>query len=203
MTEEEKLYHLDNFKNALLHVSPEYFGIPAIQGQVHMNERAFAFELYHQLRMIYTGRNWYVNGELRKGLTFMPNYQQDETLIPDLVIHHHETTTNNIIAVEIKSNPDVTGPQLIEDLEKLEIYTRPGEGHLNYHIGILLVINSNFREKLNNMRVENRNRIIELLNFHRIAIWNINEPISRNNHGDNIQLTEECLEIIRSHNIEN
>lgn len=46
MTEGEKQYHLDNFKNALLHVSPEYFGIPAIHGQVHMNERAFAFELF-------------------------------------------------------------------------------------------------------------------------------------------------------------
>ncbi len=202
MTEDQKLYHLDNFKTALLCVAPEYFGIPAIQGQIHLNERAFAFELYHQLRLIYTGHNWYVNGELRKGLTFLPNYQLENTLIPDLVVHHHETTDNDIIAVEIKSDPDVTGPELIEDLEKLEIYTRPGVGHLNYQIGILLVTNCDFRNKLSNMRVENRNRIIELLNFHRIAIWNINVPIPRDDNGDRMRLREDCLEIIRRHNIE-
>ena len=157
MTEDEKLYHLKNFKTALLSVAPEYFGIPAIEGQIHLNERAFAFELYHQLRLIYTGNNWYVNGELRKGLTFQPNYQLDKTLIPDLVVHHHETTDNDIIAVEIKSDPNVTGPELIEDLEKLEIYTRPGAGYLNYHIGILLVTNCNFKQKLANMRKINRN----------------------------------------------
>ncbi|MTI24573.1 hypothetical protein, partial [Fulvivirga kasyanovii] len=144
MSEREKKDHLNKFKNALLNVSPEYFGIPAIHGQVHMNERAFAYELYHQLRKIYNGSNWYANGELRKGLTLLPNYEQDNTLIPDLVVHHHKTTTNNIMAIEIKSTPTVTGSQLIQDLKKLEIFTRPGEGYLNYHIGILLVINSSF-----------------------------------------------------------
>ncbi len=203
MTEDEKIYHINNFKTALLNVSPEYFGIPAIQGQIHLNERAFAFELYHQLRLIYTGHNWYVNGELRKGLTFLPNYQLDNTLIPDLVVHHHETTDNDIIAVEIKSDPNVTGPELIDDLEKLEIYTRPGNGHLNYYIGILLVTNCNFRDKLSTMRIENRNRIVELLNFHRIAIWNINTPIPLDDFGDRMRLREDCLEIIRRHNIEN
>lgn len=202
MTEDEKLYHLHNFKTALLSVAPEYFGIPAIQGQIHLNERAFAFELYHQLRLIYTGHNWYVNGELRKGLTFQPNYQLDKTLIPDLVIHHHETTDNDIIAVEIKSDPDVTGPELIEDLEKLEIYTRPGAGHLNYQIGILLVTNCNFRQKLANMRKNNRDRIIELLNFHRIAIWNISVPMPLDDYGNRMRLREDCLEIIRRNNIE-
>ena len=201
MTEDEKLYHLKNFKTALLSVAPEYFGIPAIEGQIHLNERAFAFELYHQLRLIYTGNNWYVNGELRKGLTFQPNYQLDKTLIPDLVVHHHETTDNDIIAVEIKSDPNVTGPELIEDLEKLEIYTRPGAGYLNYHIGILLVTNCNFKQKLANMRKINRNRIIELLNFHRIAIWNISFPMPLEDYGDRMRLREDCLEIFIRNNI--
>ncbi|MBI1267047.1 MAG: hypothetical protein GC193_06390 [Cryomorphaceae bacterium] len=202
MTEDQKIYHLNNLKTALLSVAPEYFGIPAIQGQIHLNERAFAFELYHQLRLIYTGHNWYVHGELRKGLTFLPNYQLENTLVPDLVVHHHETTDNDIIAIEIKSDPKVTGPELIEDLEKLEIYTRPGDGHLNYQIGILLVTNCDFRNKFSNMRVENRNRIIELLDFHRIAIWNINIPIPGDDYGDRIRLREDCLEIIIRHNIE-
>lgn len=201
MTEDEKLYHLKNFKTALLSVAPEYFGIPAIEGQIHLNERAFAFELYHQLRLIYTGNNWYVNGELRKGLNFQPNYQLDKTLIPDLVVHHHETTDNDIIAVEIKSDPNVTGPELIEDLEKLEIYTRPGAGYLNYHIGILLVTNCNFKQKLANMRKINRNRIIELLNFHRIAIWNISFPMPLDDYGDRMRLREDCLKIFRRNNI--
>lgn len=202
MTEDEKGYHLDNFRNALLGIAPEYFRIPAINDRINIIERAFAYELYHQLRLIYNGRNWYVNGELRKGLTFMPEYGQDNTLIPDLVIHHHETTTEDIIAVEIKTNPDVTGPELIEDLEKLELYTRPGNGHLNYQIGILLIANSNFRDKLQRMRSENRQRIIELLNFHRIGIWNIDRPILALDNEGEMRLNDDCLEVIRRDNIE-
>ena len=201
MTVSEKQFHLNNFQRALLNVAPEYFGIPAIQGQVHMNERAFAYELYHQLRLIYQNQSWYVNGELRKGLTLLPNYQQGDTLIPDLVIHQHKTTTEDVIAVEIKSNPYVTGSQIIEDLEKLEIYTRPGDGYLNYHIGILLVINSNFRYKYSRMRPENKCRIIELLEFHRIAIWNINNPVIEKDLGCNVILRSDCLDIIRSNTI--
>lgn len=63
MKTREKLRHIRKFKNALLNVSPEYFGIPTMQGGIHMNERAFAYELYHQLRLIYNGLNWYVNGD--------------------------------------------------------------------------------------------------------------------------------------------
>lgn len=202
MTEDQKLYHLENFKTALLNVAPEYFGIPSIQGLIHLNERAFAFELYHQLRLIYNGCNYYVNGELRKGLTFLPNYQLENTLIPDLVVHRHETNDENIIAVEIKSDPNVTGTELIEDLKKLEIYTRPWPGYFDYKIGILLVTNCHFRTKLTNMRSVNREKLIELLNYHRIAIWNIYKTDSKNNNGSETQLKEDCLDIIRSYNIE-
>jgi len=195
--------HLTKFKTALLNVAPEYFKIPAIQGQIHLNERAFAFELYHQLRLVYAGHNWYINGELRKGLTFLPSYQLDNTLIPDLVVHHHTTTDNNIIAIEIKSNPKVTGYEVINDLEKLEIYTRPGEDCLNYQIGILLITNCDFMKKFLNMRIQNRTRIIELLNFHRIAIWNINVPLPLNDCGGSVKLSEDCLKIIRINNFEN
>ena len=203
MTEDEKRIHINNLKTALLNVAPEYFGIPAIQCQIHLNERAFAYELYHQLRMIYNGYNYYVNGELRKALTFLPNYQLDKTLIPDLVVHQHLTTDNNLIAIEIKSDPNVTGPKLIEDLEKLEIYTRPGVEHLNYHIGILLVTNCNFQKKLLKMRDENRKRIFEFLDFERIAIWNINIPVPLEDTGTRIRLKEDCLNIIKRNNIEN
>ena len=203
MTENEKEYHINNFRNALLSVAPEYFGIPALQGQIHINERAFSYELYHQLRLVYNGSNWYVNGELRKGLFFMPAYGQENTLVPDLVIHEHQTTTEDIIAIEIKTNPNVTGPEIIKDLEKLEIYTRPGAGYLNYHIGIMLVVNSNFRDKFEHMRTNNTERIKELLNFHRLAIWNIETPTPIPVEGDiTVQLNPDCLEIIRSENIQ-
>ena len=121
MTVNEKLFHLHNIRTTLLSVALEYYGVPAIQGQIHLNERAFGFELYHQFKLIYIGHNWYVNGKLRIGLTFQPNYQLDKTLVPDLDIHHHETMDNDIIAVEMKVDPDVTGAELIEDLELLEI----------------------------------------------------------------------------------
>ncbi|MFW6046611.1 MAG: hypothetical protein ACOCP4_02330 [Candidatus Woesearchaeota archaeon] len=202
MRESEKREHLNNFKNALLNVAPEYFGIRAIEGRIDISERAFAYELYHQLRLVYTGRIHYVNGELRKGLSFLPNYGRDDALIPDLVVHQHETTQEDIIAVEIKTNPQVTGPELIEDLQKLELYTRPGQGYLNYHIGILLVINSNFRQRLNNMRTENRERIIELLSYHRIGIWNIANAIPNIDSGSHVSLNPECLDIIRRDNVE-
>lgn len=202
MKEAEKKIHLDNFKRALLNVAPEYFGIPAIENQIHLNERAFAFELYHQLRAIYNGHNWYANGELRKCLTLLPNYNSTRTLIPDLVVHHFQTTDNNIIAIEIKSNDKVTGPQLISDLTKLEQYTRPSRGFLNYHIGILLAINFDFRHKYYNMSKRIRDRIMTLLGFHRIAIWNIITPVPMEETGSRIRLRENCLRVIKQNDLE-
>ena len=202
MNHREKKDHLDKFKCALLKICPEYFGIPALDGKIHMNERAFAYELYHQLRSLYNEDTYYVNGELRKGLTIMPNYQLDVTIIPDLVIHQHTTTTDNVIAVEIKSNPDVTGPQIIEDLKKLELYTRPGALFLDYHIGILLVINCDFYQKFSKMNISNRQEIFELLNYTRIAIWNVNVPIpyKEDKSTNSLQLKDDCLTIIQSKN---
>lgn len=124
MKELEKKRQLCNFRNALLNVAPEYYGIPALNGQIHMNEKAFAFELYHQLRSCYGQDNWYVNGELRKGLNFLPCYKQNRTLIPDLVIHQHETTTNNIIAIWNIEKPitnESSGVSFLLDGDCLEI----------------------------------------------------------------------------------
>jgi hypothetical protein len=198
LTSTEKILHLRNFKNALLRVSPEYFGIPALNGKIDLIERAFAYELYHQLRLVYHGQNWYVNGELRKGLTFFPSYQLNKTLIPDLIIHKHGTTSENILAVEIKVNPRVTIAEIISDLKKLELYTRPGDKFLNYSIGILLLINLNFRERIQLMKSKSRDRINKLLNFHRIAIWNIHKPLPVCSHGINLTINTKCLEIYRN-----
>ncbi len=88
-------------------------------------------------------------------------------------------------------------------MEKLEIYTRPGKDCLNYQIGILLITNCDFMKKFLNMRIQNRIRIIELLNFHRIAIWNINVPLPLNGCGGSVKLSEDCLKIIRINNFEN
>jgi hypothetical protein len=192
----EKARHLSMLRNALLNIAPEYFKTQSLNGRVQIEERIFAYELYHQLRIAYSGWNWYINGEFRKGLSFLPDYGLTNTLVPDLVIHEHGTTVNNAVVIEIKTDPGVTGSQIIEDLKKLEIYTRPGTGFLDYKIGVMLIVNSNFTQKFQGMREENQVAIREMLDYGRTAIWNISVPETRETSGSEVRLNEGCLSII-------
>lgn len=204
MNEHEKVKHLEQFKQALLAVSPEYFKVTKLNNDgFQFIERAFSYELYHQIRKSYgVNENWYANCEFRKGLRFLPNSLDNRTFIPDLIIHQQDNIAENILAVEIKTNPHVTGPELVHDLEKLEIYTRPGANCLNYHIGILLIVNSDFRSKFEKMREVNRAQIKKLLMYNRISIYNIAQPITIETSGVEMPLSDECLKIIRFDNLE-
>jgi hypothetical protein len=91
------------FKNALLRVAPDYFCVELPDGSHAYQERIFAYELYHQVRLQFT-EHWYVNGEFRKGLSLVPRVDRRDWVIPDLVIHQPATTENNLVVVEIKSS---------------------------------------------------------------------------------------------------
>ena len=185
--------HKQKLKKALLKVGKEYFGIPDSSGKIHYLERAFAYELYHQLRMIYnkSDKNYYVNGEIVKYVGYISN--QHKQFIPDLVIHTHITTSNNEIAIEIKTNKNVTSNQIYDDLKKLNRYTDQSDNQLKYKLGVLIIVNSNFNKKAKKMKSE----INELLRINKsIEVWNIITPESHSDMTNQMKLEENCLTIL-------
>ena len=201
--------HNERFRKALLSVLPEYFATPTMQKRLSKHflqvnklriERIFAYELYHQLRKHYQNSNHYVSGEFIKGLAFFPDYNRSNTIIPDIIIHQFKTTRENALAAEIKSTPSLSVQQILDDLENLELLTRPGNGALNFEIGILLIINYDFQLKFTKMRIENKRRIRKALKKSRSSIWNIAVPKVMKEHGTDseIKLQEDCLKIYKS-----
>ncbi len=170
MTRKELERHKDKLMQSLIQVEPIYYATPTISGKTLTLERIFAYELYHQLRNSYEYEQPYaINGEISKGISFCSG--NETTVFPDLVIHQHGTTEGNAVAIEIKTDKDVSPSDLIHDLKKLKKYT--DEGNLNYQLGILLIANLDFCSKLNSMRnEEEKQQILSLLNSPRIAVWN-------------------------------
>ncbi|PPD49751.1 MAG: hypothetical protein CTY16_03200 [Methylobacter sp.] len=194
LTESERKRIIDNCKAALLSVAPNYFCAPLPGGDKIFSERMFAYEFYHQLRIKFEGESWYVNGEFRKGLTLAGVTFDQLTVIPDIVIHHSGTLKDNIATFEIKVAPKVSASEIIRDLEKLEMYTRPTNG-LNFKIGALIMVNQCLNIMYEGCSADEKKRISNLIStYPRIAIWNIPRPISSGS-GAKIYLNADCLKI--------
>jgi hypothetical protein len=190
---------ISDLKNSIRKVGPEYYQVPSLNGRVIYSERAFAYELYHQIRRNFKSP-WYVNGELRKSMVFIPKSNSESVYIPDLIIHEHHTTDENIAAIEIKASPNTSAKQIIDDLQKLEVITRPEMGELNFKMGILLLINYNFWDNYNSMNESNKDSISALLIANpRIAIWNISDTLFERKSSTEATLISE-IKIIRQPN---
>jgi len=176
---------LDRFTCALLSVAPDYFCVKLPDGSQAFQERIFAYELYHQLRLQFK-ENWYVNGEFCKGLSLVPRVNRTNWIIPDLVIHQPATIENNLVAVEIKSSQNLAPKDLLADLQKLEMYTDPKQG-LGFCIGIMLIVNSDFNHVFSRASDDLKASIAQTLDKGpRVAVWNIASPKPdiNGNHGD-------------------
>jgi hypothetical protein len=186
------------FTAALLSVAPDYFCVEMPDGSQAYQERIFAYELYHQVRMRFN-EQWYVNGEFRKGLSMVPRIDRSEWVIPDLVIHQPSTIEKNLVAVEIKSSPTLKPVDLLTDLQKLEMFTDPHRG-LSFSIGIMLIVNSDFRCVLEQASIDLKTAIVDALEKGpRVAIWNIASPKPdvNGNHGEG-RLDRGSLNIFRA-----
>jgi hypothetical protein len=187
---------IDRFKNALLRVAPDYFCVGLPDGSQAYQERIFAYELYHQVRLQFT-EHWYVNGEFRKGLSLVPRVNRRDWVIPDLVIHQPATIENNLVAVEIKSSQNLAPTDLLADLQKLEMFTDPKQG-LGFCIGIMLIVNSDFNHVFSRASDDLKASIAKILEKGpRVAIWNIASSVADGDYGDG-RLRSNCLTIFKA-----
>jgi hypothetical protein len=185
--------HIENLKCALLSIAPHYFITPIENNKFQMLERAFSYELYHQLRVKYNNQNWFVSGEIKKGYKF---HETSNIHFPDLVIHKYETTNENLIAIEIKTSAEVSSIDIIKDLKKLNSYIL---GCLHYRIGILIITNTDFCAKFRRMKLQNRNEISNILRANdKIQIWNIKDI---NNAPTNTLGADDIIKTIKYSNL--
>jgi hypothetical protein len=122
---------------AMKRISPAYFSVPRITGDVTWSERPYCYELYHQLRCLLGDDYPYtIHGELDK------NHRQLMRRIfrgttPDFVVHN-PGTMDNFVVVEVKSTEN--RPERIwGDIVKLQTLTKEPR----YQHGILIVFGPN------------------------------------------------------------
>ena len=113
-------------------------------------ERSFAYELYHQLRLLIDRYNaisnhpiLFIHGEISKKW-----YKKEERVFPDIVIHGDPSSKENQIMVcEIKRKNALTKKAIYEDLEALCI--SKDEFHFNLAVFIAVgIIEADLKSKL-------------------------------------------------------
>lgn len=116
-------------KEATSKVANAYFLLPTLGGEKY-RERVYAYELYHQLRSIWTSTQFFLNGEVdKKGHPCFPGIGPQ----PDLLVHE-PNTTNNVAVFEIKAcNAQNDG--IDADLGKLNYFRK----NVGYRRAIYLV----------------------------------------------------------------
>lgn len=166
---------LDIFKKALLEVQASYFRYQRPNGELTYGERVFAYELYHQLRIRYNGPGL-INAEFVKSMQHVIPYLNIQ-YVPDIVVHDPDNLEGNLLACEIKANPEVTLDALLNDLNKIEFYTRPNnfvQPGLGFQYGILLVVNGEFPCIWQLGSPETRNEFMRMSSLcPQVHVWNV------------------------------
>lgn len=145
-------------------------------------ERVFAYEMYHQLRMITKNNNRYdssrIDGEIQKKFKEIiekcgTGYELKQSkFTPDLTIHNSQRNRfyeNQKLIVEIKSR-DTTGDPLKETILKLNHYLRV----LNFQSAVFISVNTELKKLIENLQ----GSFIDLLSleckkrFDRIIVMN-------------------------------
>jgi hypothetical protein len=165
---------LEILKTAIKKIERYYF---------ERKERDFAYELYHQLRLIKLPLNTEVTCEHPKTRFTFGDAVFNEPLIrknffsyeinennricryPDLLIHEFDNRKKQLIAIEIKRGG--VANQIKKDLAKLIVYCR---GRLKYQKGVLIIIHPR----------QDIDQIIEVPNIHEmlrkypeVEIWTV------------------------------
>lgn len=198
-----KTQAVETLKNALFSVDPSYYSVITPLEDSQYIERVFAYELYHQMRLRFPVKNgcvdsMVIHGEYRKALKFVPDLENERTVIPDLVVHQSQTLQNNLLAIEIKSSRYPKPKDIIADLDKLRYYSQ----RLRFDVTLLIMINSKF-EDVYFKNDADRNEISSILHScGKVRIWNIDAPIARKGHSgigmEDFKLDPTCLRIIDS-----
>ena len=125
-------------------IESRYFMIPRDRNDPVPRERAYCYELYHQLRLrLGDDFPYTLHGEIdKRGSTYFEQVFQGHAPNPDFVVHH-PGTMENLVAIEVKSSR-CSRQQADKDLEKLwELITK-----VNYQFGIFLIFGPEWNIKL-------------------------------------------------------
>ena len=161
---------INELESAIESIESKYFS---------RQERDFAYELYHQMRLrelpnqvevtCETGKKRFNYGDkvfsnriiCENFFKNNPNVPDFIYRVPDLLIHEYKNREQQLIAVEIKKNP--SNNEILRDLSKLTAYCY---GNLNYKKGILMLF------KYNRNTIKEYKQIKELLKqYEKIEIW--------------------------------
>lgn len=179
--------YLDDFLSALSKVDIKYFLYPYGK-EYKYPERVFAYEFYHQYRLIMEEKKekykgLYLNGEQSKSSLVWEGLGQ---ITPDLVLHgkmgeKDDTGESQKWLCEIKT---ISNPQVINDLEKI----KKDEAILKFQNYILLYVGAT----LQNLKVKLEGCDKEKIDMNTICICAFYDD-------DGIQITcRRLLEIINS-----
>jgi len=91
----------DIFANATAAVGDTYFLLPILGGNPIQRERVYCYELYHQMRSVWSSPQYVLNGELDK--SGHPKLKDKlGALKPDFLVHSPGSMEENYAAIEVK-----------------------------------------------------------------------------------------------------
>lgn len=141
----------DALINATAEIQEKYFQLPVAYDQRFVfRERAYCYELYHQIRKILPNDFPYIlSGEVNKaGHPQIANHCGG--IIPDFLIHNpgEMGEDDNLVIVEVKTiqgaNYNKEGEYLLKDIETINCMTSIDNG---YFRGIILIFGTDNDEK--------------------------------------------------------
>lgn len=108
---------------ATARVGPEFFLLPIAGQLAAYRERVYCYELYHQMRCLWPGGPYTLNGEVDKSGHRKLREVNADRCKPDLLVHVPGNMEGNFAVIEVKScNASTRG--LRKDLETLKLFSR-------------------------------------------------------------------------------
>lgn len=135
--------YLDIIIEALNYVEQPFYNLKTTYEPTGIvRERAFCYELYHQIRCLQTNRNetrLTLNGEIDKRAH--PEFDRVDRKNPDFVFHIPGQMIGNTFIVEVKGTAkDSYIEKCIKDFETIELFVRKYQ----YKAGIFILYNYSF-----------------------------------------------------------
>jgi hypothetical protein len=156
-------------------ISQNYFMLPVAhyageEPLVQYRERVYAYELYHQLRVLWPDWKYSLAGEVDKsGHPVIRGGELDKAK-PDLLIHVPGQMDGNLLVVEIKASPSAPPPDhgpLQRDLKKLCAFRKIG-----YAGAVFLV----FGDSVDRVREAARREQVAIGRLEEIGLWHHARP---------------------------
>lgn len=150
MIDECKKY-FDIILEGLSHVEQSYYNLATTyEPSGIVRERAFCYELYHQIRKSQESSQdstLTLNGEIDKRGN--PNFDEEDRKNPDFVFHIPGEMIGNTFIIEVKGNLENSYPdECIKDFETLLTFVEK----YDYKMGVFILYNYFFEELLKKLK---------------------------------------------------